>query len=162
MNQTHIHLLITHLPIFGSILGALVLVQGLLAKNNSTIKAAYSVFIISAIGAGIAYLTGEAAEETVENIQGVAKNRIEDHEDFAVFALISMIILGIAAIIGLFLNIKKSVLNRRIAILILFISLISFGLLIRTGYFGGQIRHTEINDLVTTQQRQSEEINDDD
>jgi hypothetical protein len=41
MNQTHIHLLITYLPIFGSILGGLVLAHGIWAKSNQTKMAAY-------------------------------------------------------------------------------------------------------------------------
>lgn len=162
MNQTHIHLLITHLPIFGSILGGLVLAHGLWTKSNQTKIAAYNIFIISAIGAGIAYLTGEAAEETVENIQGIAKNMIEEHEDFAVFALVSLIILGVASIGGLFLTLRKSALTSKAAIVILFISLISFGLVARTGYLGGQIRHTEINNSTTTTQGQGGESEDDD
>ncbi|MCC7301833.1 MAG: hypothetical protein IT233_04235 [Bacteroidia bacterium] len=161
MDQTHIHLLITHLPIFGSILGALVLAHGLWTKSNPTIIAAYNLFIISAIGAGIAYLTGEGAEEAVEKIQGVAENMIEQHEDFALFAIVSLIILGAASIGGLLLTIKKSRLTNTIAIVILFISLISFGLVARTGYLGGQIRHTEINSTATTTQGQNEEGEDD-
>jgi len=144
MNQTHIHLLITHLPIFGSILGGLVLTHALWTKSNPTKVAAYNIFIISAIGAGIAYLTGEAAEETVENIQGVAESIIEEHEDFAVIALISLIILGVSSVVGLFMTLRKSVLTRTLALIILSISLISFGLVARTGYLGGQIRHSEI------------------
>ena len=35
MNQTHIHLLITHLPIFGSILGGFVLAYGLWTKMKA-------------------------------------------------------------------------------------------------------------------------------
>ncbi|MBK6629271.1 MAG: hypothetical protein IPJ87_03925 [Flavobacteriales bacterium] len=162
MNQTHIHLLITHLPIFGSILGGLVLAHGLWTKSNQTKIAAYNIFIISAIGAGIAYLTGEAAEETVENIQGIAKDMIDEHEDFAVFALVSLIILGVSSIGGLFLTLRKSALTRMTAIVILFISLISFGLIARTGYLGGQIRHTEINNLNTATQGQGGESEDDD
>jgi len=162
MNQTHIHLLITHLPIFGSILGGLVLAHGLWTKSNQTKIAAYNIFIISAIGAGIAYLTGEAAEDTVENIQGIAKNMIDEHEDFAVFALVSSIILGVASICGLFLTLRKSALTSTAAIVILFISLISFGLVARTGYLGGQIRHTEINNSATTTQGQGGESDDDD
>ncbi|MBK6700456.1 MAG: hypothetical protein IPG55_11280 [Saprospiraceae bacterium] len=144
MNQTHIHLLITHLPIFGSILGGLVLAHGLWTNSNQTKIAAYNLFIISAIGAGIAYLTGEAAEETVENIQGVLEATINQHEEFALFALISLIILGLTSIVGLFITLKNLPLTRTIAFIILFISLISFGLVARTGYLGGQIRHTEI------------------
>ncbi|MGN6341194.1 MAG: hypothetical protein ACTHMD_03025 [Flavisolibacter sp.] len=145
MDQTHIHLLITHLPIFGSILGGLVLAYGLWKKSNQTKIAAYLLFIISSIGAGIAYLTGEAAEETVENIAGVSKNLMEQHEDFSMIALISLIVLGIASVVGIFLTSRKSKFTRAIAVVTLFISLISFGLIARTGYLGGQIRHTEIN-----------------
>jgi uncharacterized membrane protein len=162
MNQTHIHLLITHLPIFGSVLGGLVLGHGLGTKSYQTKIAAYNIFIISAIGAGIAYLTGEAAEETVENLQGVAKNMIEAHEDFAVFALISSIILGVASLAGLFLTLRKSALVKTAAMLILFISLINFGLAARTGYLGGQIRHTEINNPPSSTQGQTDESKDDD
>jgi len=39
---------------------------------------------------------------------------------------------------------RKSPLTRTIAFISLFISLISFILVARTGYLGGQIRHTEI------------------
>ncbi|HUM51092.1 MAG TPA: hypothetical protein PK431_04725 [Chitinophagales bacterium] len=145
MNQTHIHLLITHLPIFGSILGGIVLAYGLWSKSNDSKIAAYFLFIISSIGAGISYLTGEGAEETVENIQGVVESTIKTHEEFALFALISLIILGIASILGLFLTFRKSPFTRTTAFVILFISLISFGLVARTGYLGGQIRHTEIS-----------------
>ena len=145
MNQAHIHLLITHLPIFGSILGGLVLVHGIWTKSNHTMVAAYNLFILSAIGAGIAYLTGEGAEEAVENIQGIAEATIEKHEDFALFALISLIMLGIASLLGLLVTYSKSIMTRTVAFVVLFIALVSFALVARTGYLGGQIRHTEVH-----------------
>lgn len=145
--------MITHLPIYGSILGSIVLAYGIWTKSNQTKIAAYIVFIISSIGAGIAYLTGEAAEETVEDIQGVAKKMIEEHEEFAIIALVSLIILGLASIIGLFLTLRKPLLTKTIAWVILFISIISFGLVAWTGYLGGQIRHTEINSNTTIQRQ---------
>ncbi len=144
MNQTHVHLLITHLPIFGSLLGGFVLAYGLLSKSNNTKIAAYFLFIISAIGAGIAYSTGEAAEETIEDIQGVVEATIKTHQEFALFALLSLLVLGVAAVLGLVFTIKKSPLTRTTAFVILLIALISFGLVARAGYLGGQIRHTEI------------------
>jgi uncharacterized membrane protein len=144
------HLMITHLPIFGSILGALVLAYGLWTRSNQTKIASYILFIVSAIGAGIAYLTGEAAEETVEDIAGISKNLIEQHEDFAMFALISLIVLGVASIAALFLTLRKSPLTRTVGVVVLFISLLSFGLIARTGYLGGQIRHTEINSNIAS------------
>jgi uncharacterized membrane protein len=159
MNQTHLHLLINHLPIFGSILGAVVLIHGLWTKSNQTKIAAYTLLIISSVGAGISYLTGEAAEETVENIQGVVKDTIEEHEEFAIIALISLILLGLASIVGLLLTLRKSSLTKTTAWVILLISLISFGLVAWTGYLGGQIRHTEINANTTIQVQGGESKN---
>ncbi|MGF7072806.1 hypothetical protein [Mucilaginibacter sp. 3215] len=83
INQTHIHLLITHLPIVGTALGAFVLIHGIWKRNKDTLIAAYNVLIVSAIGAGIAYATGEGAEETIEHLKGISKHLIEDHEESA-------------------------------------------------------------------------------
>ena len=145
MNSTHLHLMITHLPIFGDVMGALVLIHGMWSKSNQTKIAAYNLFILSAIGAGIAYATGEGAEDTVENIQGVATGLIERHEEMAKIALISFIILGAISLAGTFFTIKKDKISHTLAIVILFLSIISFGIVARTGYLGGQIRHTEIS-----------------
>ena len=118
--------------------------HGLYTKSNSTKVAAYNLFIISTIGAGIAYFTGEAAEESVENIQGVLEQTMEAHEEFALFALVSLVVLGLASVAGLYLTLTKSLMTRSAAIIILAISIFSFGLVARTGYLGGQIRHTEL------------------
>ncbi|MBB5638394.1 putative membrane protein [Pedobacter cryoconitis] len=144
MNQTHIHLLITHFPIIGCILGVLVLIHGIWRKSNSTLMAAYSILIISAIGACIAYATGESAEETVEHIQGISKNIIEEHAASALPSLIGLIVVGIISMAGVFVTWKSHSLTRPFAWIALFTSLTAFGFVARTGYLGGQIRHTEI------------------
>ncbi len=160
MNLTHLHLLLNHLPIFGSILGGFVLFYGLYTKTNSTKIAAYFVLVISSLGAVITYLTGEPAEESIENIKGISKSMIEEHEEFAGIALVALIILGVAALIGIYLTFKKSPLVRTIASITLAISLISFGLIARTGYIGGQIRHSEINPNANPNQGAVHEDND--
>lgn len=144
MNQTHIHLLITHLPIIGAALGAFVLIHGIWRKSNSTLIAAYNILIISALGAGIAYATGEAAEETVEHLQSISKNVIEEHAESALTSLIGLIVVGTIALIGLFVTLKSTSLIRPVALITLTAALIGFGLIARTGFLGGQIRHTEI------------------
>jgi uncharacterized membrane protein len=146
MNATHIHLLITHLPIFGSILGAIVLAYALNRRNDDTKMASYFLFVLSAIGGVIAYLTGEPAEEKVEHLQGVTHDAIHEHEDAALFALISFIILGLISLVGMYIIRKKTALSRKMAIVILILSLFSFSVVLRTGWLGGQIRHTEMND----------------
>jgi uncharacterized membrane protein len=150
------------LPIFGSILGGIVIAHGIWTKSNQTKIAAYHLFVISAIGAAIAYLTGEGAEETVEKIQGVAEGSIKQHEEFAFFALFSLIVLGVISIIGMVLSLRKSSTASAFAVVVLFVSLISFGLVAWTGYLGGQIRHTEINSTINIPDSTLEETKGDD
>ena len=159
MNQTYLHLIFSHLPIFGSMLGGLVLAHALWTKSNQTKIAAYYLLIISSIGAGVSYLTGEGAEETIENLQVVSESIIEKHEDFALYALIGLIILGLSSLVGLFVTLKKHSLIRVVAIFTLVLSLVSFGLVARTGYLGGQIRHSEIRSGVNGQIDNSSEDN---
>lgn len=144
MNQAHIHLMVTHLPIFGVILGVLVLVQGIWKKNNGTLVAAYTVLIVSALGACTAFLTGEGAEETVEHIAGVSHNAIHEHEEAADFAFWGMIITGLTAIFSLIITVRKSPKARLLSFVTLFLSLFVWTILVRTGWLGGQIRHTEV------------------
>ena len=60
------------------------------------------------------------------------------------FALIGLIVLGVSSLFAIFVTYKKMALSKTVAFVVLFISLISFSLVARTGYLGGQIRHTEI------------------
>ena len=158
MNQSHVQLIITYLPIFGSILGGLVLNEGIWTKSNKTKIAAYNIFIFSAIGSGIAYLISE--EKTVENMQGVVEAAIKQHDEFVLFAIISLIILGVASLLGLVLTLRKSPSTRTAAFIILFISHISFGLETRIGYLGGQIRNSEINSTNNLTQNENKGDND--
>lgn len=144
MDQVHIHLLITHLPVFGSLLGGFVLAYGIWNKSDPTKRAGFYVLIFAALGAVVSYLTGEGAEEVAEEIQGVAKNMIHQHEDFAAFALAGLSVVGATSIVGLYLSFRKSTYANLVAAIVLLLVIISFGLVARTAYLGGQIRHTEL------------------
>ena len=144
MNTAHIHLLITHLPIIGAFIGLLILSFACLKKDANVKTAAYLVFVVCAIGACIAYASGEGAEEVVENLPGVVEAAIETHEDAAMYSLISMIALGVMSIIGIIqIRWNSSKLNF-IHSLIVFLSLFSMASIAYTGNLGGKIRHTEI------------------
>ena len=90
--------------------------------------------------------------------------QVEEHEEAAELAFISLMILGGTSLIGLFLSYKKSALANKVALVVLLISLVSFGLVVRTGYLGGQIRHTEVgpNGVNTPTQEQGGGEQDDD
>jgi uncharacterized membrane protein len=132
------------LPIIGAFIGLLILLFAYLKKDANVKTAAYLVFVVCAIGACIAYATGEGAEEVVENLPGVVEAAIETHEDAAMYSLISMIALGVMSIIGIMqIRWNSSKLNF-IHSLIVFLSLFSMASIAYTGNLGGKIRHTEI------------------
>jgi uncharacterized membrane protein len=145
MSLLHLHLLINHLPVFGSILGFLVLLYGLNTKSSPTRMAAYYVLLISTAGAVVSYLTGEPAEDAVKDVGDISKQMIHLHEDFAAFALIGFIITGIASVFGIVAELRNSASTKIVAFLTIYISFISFSLVAVTAYFGGLIRHTEVN-----------------
>jgi uncharacterized membrane protein len=145
MDFTHLHLMITHLPIFGILLGILVLIYGLYANSSQTLFASYLVFSIACLGGLIAYVTGEYAEETVEHISGISKSMVESHEESAELSVVGFGALWVVSFLVLFFNNKLMAFNRKIAIVILILSIICFALAARTGYLGGQIRHTELS-----------------
>jgi uncharacterized membrane protein len=144
MLPAHIHLLITHLPIFGAFIGSLVLAYAIIIKSNDTKMAAYGVLVLSTLGAVIAYLTGEGAEEVVEKIPGVVESTIKLHENFAFIAVIALTIMGLFSVIGLIAIVNKSTYANKIATVVLIAAITSFGLVTITGYLGGKIRHTEL------------------
>ena len=160
MNQTHIHLLITHLPVFGGFLGLIVLIFGFISESDSTKKAAFLVFIIAAIGACIAYITGEAAEESVEHLQGVIHDMIEEHELAAKFALTTNIIVGVASIASLWVSYKKLSFAGLLSKIVLVIALFSFTTSARTAFLGGKIRHSEIHGNTNNQGGETESDDD--
>lgn len=147
MDLTHLHLMITHLPIYGSFLGTLVLIYGRITKSHYTNMAAYFVLLIAALGGIVAFSTGEAAEETIEHVQGVSKSLIEKHEEFANITFAAIVALGLASLTALLLTWKKSKLSNLVSIIVLMLSIVCVGMSSWTGYLGGKIRHTEISNV---------------
>jgi uncharacterized membrane protein len=157
MNATHIHLLITHLPIFGTMLGVLVLIFGFIVKSDHVKMAAYGIFVISAVGAAMAYFTGESTEETAEHVFNASRNAIHEHEEAAQFAFWSMMILGVLSLVTTYFTLKKHTAARKLSMAVLAFGLFSFSVVARTGYLGGQIRHTEIYEVPASTEHDKEQ-----
>lgn len=101
MNSVHIHLVVTHLPVVGAFLGFPILLIGIIKKNLDLKFISYGIYIVCAISAGYPYITGEDAEEIVEELPGISETLIEQHEHFATYSLTSIIILGIIVLLSI-------------------------------------------------------------
>ncbi|MBS1788392.1 MAG: hypothetical protein JST85_11760 [Acidobacteria bacterium] len=144
MNGAHWHLLLNHLPVLGTVFGILLLLFAWLKKSEEIKRVSLGVFVLSALCAVPAYLTGEPAEGVVEHLPGVSEALIEPHEEAALVALSAAIATGIVAMAGLFLFRKTKSLPMWLMLATLFLALATGGLMFRTANFGGEIRHTEI------------------
>ncbi len=144
MNPTHLHLVLTHIPVLGTVFALALFVFAIWRGSEEMKKAALGVFVIVALFAVPAYLTGEPSEHTVEALPGVSKAGIDRHEDAALTAFVAMSILGVAALAGLILFRRSMMIPGWYALLIGAASLIVSGLMAWTANLGGQVRHTEI------------------
>jgi uncharacterized membrane protein len=143
-NPAHLHLMLNHLPVIGTAFGLGLVGWALLRRSEELKKISLGIFIIVALLAIPAYLTGEPAEELVENLPGVSKTSIEQHEEAAQVAFAGVLIVGIAVLGGLLFFRRDKAIPNWLAIIVLVLSLIVFVLMARTANLGGLIRHTEI------------------
>ena len=145
MNSTHLHLLLNHFPIIGTLIGGGLLLAGIFRKNYQLSNSALAVLFIMAVIAIPVYLTGEPAEESVEKINGIAEPMIEAHESAATVAIWLMMTTGLTALITLIIQFKRKTFKPAFNYMVALFALICFAAMARTGYLGGQIRHTEIS-----------------
>jgi hypothetical protein len=145
MNIAHIHLIFNHFPIIGSIIGFLVLIWGLLSKNDIIKQTALGIFMFSAIMTIPAYVSGDGAAEVVKNLAGVKADIIDQHEDLAAVAMILIQVLGVLSLASFYFMINKHFITRYLMIFCFVISLTVIGFMVVAGYTGGKIRHSEMS-----------------
>lgn len=151
MDATHLHLLLNHFPIIGSLLGIGLMAYGYLTSSEQVKKAALWTWAAMAVVAIPVFLTGEPAEESIEGIAGVSEALIEEHEEAATIAIWLMEALGLLSLIMLLMGWNKERLSKPIVLIATVLSLATFAAMARTGYLGGQIRHSEIRNGIALQ-----------
>lgn len=144
MNEAHLHLLVNHFPIVGTILGLGVLMAGMITKKTSVKNTAYVIFIVAAVFAAFSMGTGEGAEELVEDMPSVGKNIIHEHEEMAEKFAVVMYVLGFCSLLGIYFDYKNHVKAKLVAAITLIIAIVAVIFASFVGTSGGEIRHTEI------------------
>jgi hypothetical protein len=145
MNPAHIHLLLNHVPVIGTIITIPLLGWALLRRNAALLRTALAMLVAFSIAGGIVYLTGEPAEEAVEHLAGVSERVLELHEEAALLATVLLGLTGAVALGGLVaFRSRRSGIPQGFAVLVLVLSLLPAGAMAWTANLGGQIRHSEI------------------
>ncbi|BDB53282.1 DUF2231 domain-containing protein [Flavobacterium ammonificans] len=144
MNDAHLHMVVNHFPIVGTIVAIGILIAGLLNKNQSIINTAYVLFIIGAVFGILSMNTGEGAEELVEDMPGIGWKIIHEHEELAEKMALLLDVLGILSLVGFYFQYKNNLKQKLVSYLLLVLSIASLFVIQKVGTSGGEIRHTEI------------------
>ncbi|MBI4328057.1 MAG: hypothetical protein HY674_22730, partial [Chloroflexi bacterium] len=104
----------------------------------------FGMFVVIAVLAIPAYLTGQPAEEAVKGLPGVSNTLLEQHAEVAQMAFIGLVILGVAALAGLVLFRRGRSIPWWFAMVASVLALLAGGLMAWTANLGGQVRHSEI------------------
>jgi uncharacterized membrane protein len=149
MSLVHLHLLLNHLPIVGVPLLTVLLAYGIARRQRDVQRAALAGVVLLALLTVPAYMTGEPAEEAIEHAPGVATALISRHETLATIAMGLTAGLAVLASLALFLSRRDRPVPRALLAGGVLLAVLTTGVLIPTGYFGGQIRHEEIRAAAT-------------
>lgn len=159
MSGVHLHLLLNHVPVIGTFIALLLLLVAFVRKSEELKKVTLGFFILIALVTIPVYLTGEPAEEVIENIPGISEGMIEQHENAALFSLIAVEVAGFIALMGVLVFRRQKRLGNLLAMMTLGLSLVTGGLMAWTANLGGQIRHTEISSGVGSQSPSEDDRN---
>ncbi|MDX1624691.1 MAG: hypothetical protein R3199_12015 [Gemmatimonadota bacterium] len=144
MDWVHVHLILNHVPVVGTVIAALVLGAGMIGRNRDVVRVALWLLVLMAPTTAVVYLTGEPTEEAVEGLAGFSEAAMESHEEAALVATIIAAMAGLAALGGLFSVPRSDSFPGRVSLLVLLVALGSGGAMAYTANLGGEIRHSEI------------------
>ena len=144
MNAAQIHLLSNHIPLALPFIGILILLISIFIKSDIAKRIGYLIFVLGGLFTIPTFLSGEGAEEIVEQI-GRSHDLIHEHEESAeTFAYLNYL-LALLAAFALWFNWKKANWEKYLFIAVLTLSIVVAGFALCTVESGGEISHPEIH-----------------
>jgi len=143
VNLAHVHLVLNHFPIIGTIVGLALFLVSLVGDNHDLKKASLIIFAVMALLSLPTFFSGVGAQGAIQDLPGVSADLIDRHEGAAILALFFMELTGAFSLAGLWQSHKFSKPTGCNVVSVLLLSLITVGLMARVGTTGGDIRHPE-------------------
>ena len=144
MNLAHLHLLLNHFPIVGTIVGLGLFLTSLAGKHDDLRRAGLITFASIALLSLPTFFSGVGAQGAIQELPGVSAALIDRHEGAAILALFFMEITGALSLVGLWQSHKFFRPAPWNVAAVLLLALITVGLMTRVGTTGGDVRHPEI------------------
>jgi hypothetical protein len=140
----YIHVILNHLPIYGSMLGALALAIALLLRSRAAQITALVLTLIAGVSAYPVFVTGQRAYKTVRRMaDDTGADALDEHMDRAEKTIGAFYFLAFLALAGLLIPVKWPRAGVPLAATTLAVAIVCSGLAIYIAQAGGQVRHTE-------------------
>lgn len=143
MNAAHLHIILVHLPIVLIPTGAIMLTLALLKRSAPGVTIALVLLTCSAVLAVPPFLLGEGAEEIVEDLPGISKEMIEEHEEAADVGFWLTVATGVLGAGSLLAQRKGNPIVKRVTMATVVASYAASAALLNAAQEGGKIRHPE-------------------
>ena len=140
----YIHVMLNHLPIYGTILGALALAISLVLRSRAAQITALIITFVAAASAYPVLVTGQRAYKAIRSMaDDTGAEALDEHMDRAEKTIGAFYFLAVLAIAGLLAPIKWPKTSFPLAAVTLAVALICSGLAVYIAQAGGRVRHPE-------------------
>jgi hypothetical protein len=140
----YIHVVLNHLPIYGTILGAFALAISLLLRSRAAQITALLLTLIAGASSYPVFVTGQRAYKTIRSVSDDAgADWLDEHMDRAEKTIGAFYFLAVLAIAGLLAPIKWPKTAFPLAALTLAVAILCSGIAIYIAQPGGRVRHPE-------------------
>jgi hypothetical protein len=146
----YIHVLLNHLPIYGTILGALALAISLVLRSRAAQITALIITLVAAASAYPVLVSGQRAYKTVRGMSDDdGAEWLDEHMDRAEKTIGVFYFLAFLALAGLLVPIKWPKADWPLAATTLAVALICSGVAVYISQPGGRVRHPEFRTSAT-------------
>jgi uncharacterized membrane protein len=147
MALSHLHLVLNHVPVIGSVIALGLLLLALVRRSADLRRASLEVYVVVGLLALPVYLSGLGAQLEVAARPDVSIAMIRAHHDAALLGSIVMLITAVVAWIGLWQIRRMARPARGVLGAVLLLAVVTLALMGRAANLGGQVRHPEMSVL---------------
>lgn len=144
VNFAHLHLLLNHIPVIGTIIAFVLFLISFIGKNDDLRRSSLIIFAVVSLLTIPTFVSGFGAQANIAGQPGVSDALIQRHEGAAMLSFWFMEITGALAVVALWKSGPTSHPPRWNVLALLLFSLVTVILMARTGNTGGDIRHPEV------------------
>ena len=140
----YIHVVLNHLPIYGTIFGALALAISLILRSRAAQITALILTLIAGASAYPVFVTGQRSYKTIRGVSDDAgADWLDEHMDRAEKTIGAFYLLAALAVAGLLVPIKWPKSAVLLAALTLVVAILCSGIAVYIAQAGGRVRNPE-------------------